>query len=366
MSSLDAAQLSVLNFSSKPAAVWFRNLKTNSPSGVHTAQNMGELASMLESHPGNSGLVLVNDPALALATEIDNGKATDLALGDWMTDVRLLIHSYRRNHSRMLVVDSALTLETAEPLGNHLKNKVGINLDRMLSRGSGADLSNEETAAKTMPPELIAIARLLLTEPGVRLLAEELQSITLGSSQGSPNGETIDFLLKLHSIETQKKRSTRQGSDREASEPSSAATLSENKMLVAEIQNLQLEREADQARLEQLDQLTSDHAATQEKLNALRRGRTSRRVKIAELESKLADRRKALKTACAARDQYREESVKAGSELEKRNKALADLQAENEELRKNAGRLETYNRRLLNSRSWRYTRVLRTLKGSEI
>ncbi|QQO44884.1 hypothetical protein [Paracoccus sp. MC1862] len=132
-------------------------------------------------------VVLTADPVRSLAWRIQQGMAPDRALAEWKEAAEALLGLHRRDRRRIIPVDPAILDPDMAPARELLTARLlKLPTAPALVPPSGTGLPDEAgtPATTAIDPEATTLALVMLDDPAVAELAEELRAVTLGIGKG--------------------------------------------------------------------------------------------------------------------------------------------------------------------------------------
>ncbi|MDO5371540.1 MAG: hypothetical protein Q4F04_14545 [Paracoccus sp. (in: a-proteobacteria)] len=275
--------------------------------------------------PSGPVVVLTADPVRSLAWRIQQGVAPDRALAEWKEAAEALLGLHRRDRRRIIPVDPAiLDPDMARARELLTARLLKVPAAPALVPPSGTELPEEAgpPAATAIGPEATTLALVMLGDPAVAELAEELRAVTLGLGIGCDRQELALAAWK-----------------RAAATRTRASLLGDQLRLQiekgeGELQKLQERAELLAARLEEQvkanESIGKAHKADQQKFAQA----------LADRERQIADARQANAQAAARLERLQQKSELLSDNLALQGSLRTDLSDKNAALEKRVKELE--------------------------
>lgn len=341
-------QIAIVNLADFEAGGWESALRETSEHwSPVTMPSLADVQVALEEDHARYAVIVYRESVQQLVAGLESGQTATEALVDWEGFAEKLIALHARFGERMMVVTEPKTHEDLVLLTAHLQNSTSYSVeppDEVSFVGQAVTL---DTTDVDFGLTLVSMQLLSLRRP--KELLERLEALTfpMGPQPYVPEVvarflETRSDLLKTR-VEISGLRSKGQEQEKRLSR-----VEKDNSMLIEQLHKTQ----------EELERYIVKQRGLYTKLNDLRRGRDYRKNKIADLEKELISRDGKVEWLQSIRRKHREASRSLRSE-----KILYEEQIRN--LEKKLMSAETMINNLKSSRSWKYTKVLRKINGTQ-
>lgn len=342
-------QLNLVNLTGTEDAQWMRALKEiNASRWGNTFSRLADAQVALESDDTRYLIIIYRDPIWHLTDELGRHTPPAEALVKWQEFVVNLLWLHEGFSDRMTVAMRPSTIQEVCQIAEHLSAATELQCKDITH--FTASNRHELPEADVRDNGLTLAAMQLLTLRRSRGLLEKIENITLPALQKPYTpGVISDFL------DTQDALSRARIEERKGHKQELASVMKENATLLEQLHRTQEELELYVLRQRELNK----------KIKGFRRGRDYRREKVAELEeqareleSGMRERDDKIDWLRSVRDQHRRtarglRAVRRQQEAEMKvlGNRLADMKKQLEAIE--------------NSRSWRYTKALRKINGTE-
>ncbi|MGM0929173.1 MAG: hypothetical protein ACQEXN_05635 [Actinomycetota bacterium] len=293
---------------------------------------MADLQVALEAEDGRHTVVMYTAPVSHLVGSLQRGVMLTDALVEWQNFSSRLIELHERYWDRMTVVVLPETLQELEILGHRISESTGISLSGVSELGQTMPVAERDESESGL--RLVAMHLLALDRP--RKIFNQLEALTLPTREAPyvPDvlAEFLDSRASLLDASSETKDLRKKLREQRAE---LISVQKENSIVVKQLHRTQ----------EELERRILANRELQEKLRGLRRGRDYRKGKILELEKQLDEKQAKNDWLRTVRDEHRDRA--------------RQLRAERRQLDLKVQKLEAERNRILDSRSWKYTKLFR-------
>lgn len=359
-------QITLVNLTGDAEAEWMRAFKEAADQAtIHTVPGLSDLQFLLEENERSYAVVAYPAPMEEVARSLAGGLPPCDALTKWQENADSLIRLYRRFWQRMTVVEGAGIPRRVDELFSHIQERTALKL-KPPERSSESTLTGETGISPNAASFRLGASQMLST-PRARSLAEELTAISAASAETlAPSDVVESFLSHRQMVDSTLQTATAKNEELADTVRKLQDTLRENRsQLELHARNLESVNQENAMLLSQLHKTQEElerylvrQQAMSAKLESLRRGRTYRKKKIAELERTAREREEKIEWLRSVRDQHRHTARELRTETKERNKRLEERDQRLAWAQKKIDAIQ-------NSRSWRYTRFLRKQNGTD-
>lgn len=393
MGDVQAKTLILADVTGEKTAGWMEQLKQASEAwSAKTLTRLSDVQVMLEEDEAAHAVIVYTPAHRQLIQMLAVGQAPSEALVAWQEQAEALLGLYRKHWERATLVEANASSARLSVLAEHVSERAGVQFQEL----PAPETAEEEQPAPEQEEGLFALAAFqLLSMRRARSLMEELEATTV------PLGEKpqpLDLIEKLFALRKEEARARAELDGRLEAEQKQVAERNaelaevrqENALVITQLHKTQeeLERRLHQEKWFR-DKITALRGARDKrdkqiefyrgKLNALRNGRDRRDRKIAKLTEAWQEEQSRVQAAeleCTRLSEkvegLRRTKNSRGARIKKMEHSLseaeAELEAKNAELEKlhqavKRARAEIAG--MKKSRSWRYTKFLRQMNGTE-
>lgn len=359
--------LVVVNLLSEEDSAWTKSLQEAFKTWSVTS--LTNLADAKITDQANSDLrfaVLYPAPAFRLGTVMERGLAPGEALVQWEEEIEAVLDFSRDFDSRVDLVEVQRLPESLDALVNYISNAIGREVS------AAGSLEKTAAAAPAKDPLFRLAALHLLSLPEPRSLQEDLGAqgaVALGNSEIVISAVN-DAVISRRSVKKREEELRSRVKDQEAW---LEGLRKENSQLLEQLFKTQEEQaallESSERKLADMRERRMYHRdnakARLAEVRSLRRELRSTRRQVEELSAVHSENDGSVAGLRASRDKFRQLSAERKRAVRQLNKDLKQLRAKNEALREKLDESRSEVRRMKASRSWKYTKVLRQMKGTE-
>lgn len=393
MGDVQAKTLILADVTGKKTVGWMEQLKQASEAwSAKTLNRLSDVQVMLEEDDATHAVVVYTPAHRQLIQALAAGQAPSEALVDWQEQVEALLRLYRKHWERTTLVEANTSSAELSVLAEHISERAGVQFQELPE----TEAAEEEQPAPEQEESLFALAAFqLLSMRRAKSLVEELEANTVPLGEKPQPLDVIEELFARREEELRARAAVDEQLEAEQKQVAErtaelAEVRQENTLVITQLHKTQeeLERRLHQEKWFQ-DKLTVLRNARDKrdkqiefyrgKLTALRNGRDRRDRKIAKLTEAWQEEQSRLQAAeleCTRLrekvEELRRTKNSRGAMIKKMERSLseaeAELEAKNAELEKlhravKSARAESA--RMKKSRSWRYTKFLRQMNGTE-
>jgi len=341
-------QITLVNLADSEAGGWETALREASEHwSPVTMPNLADVQVALEEDHTYHAVIVYRESVQQIVAGLESGQTATEALVDWEGFAEKLIALHARFGERITVITEPKTHEELVLLTAHLQNSTGYSVEPPAEESFGGHAFARDTADVDFGLTLASMQLLALRRP--KELLERLEALTfpMGPQPYVPDVVARFLDTRSHLLKAAAEISGLRSKGKEQDKRLSSAEK-DNSMLIEQLHKTQ----------EELERHIVKERGLYTKLNDLRRGREYRKNKIAELEKALVSRDEKVEWLQSVRGKHRDAARSLRSE-----KILYQDQIRN--LEKKLINAEATINNLRNSRSWKYTRVLRKINGTQ-
>lgn len=335
-------QLALVDLTGSPKGAWMRNVQNSTDLWQRKIlSHLDEAQVALDEKDSLHVLIYYSTPLDEVAHYLNKGLTPEQAALAWQNAAEALLSFTYRFSERTVLVCGDITLDELDSVADAIERRVGVHL---AINKFDAELDEHpaiETPGAGM--KMAALHILGLRRPAELMRHLDKYTISTGEALYIP-GLISEF---LEDVAAQKRDQTEFRS-RIASADSRLERLNklsnENASLITQLHKTQ----------EELERTLQRVASSNAKLGKLRRGRNARRQTIAKQKRELNRQASKVRWLRSIREHHRQTSRDLRNKLRQTEKELRKLESIAEEVRA-----------MKRSRSWRYTKVLRKINGTE-
>lgn len=347
MGDVQAKTLILADVTGEKTAGWMEQLKQASEAwSAKTLTRLSDVQVMLEEDEAVHAVIVYTPAHRQLIQMLAVGQAPSEALVAWQEQAEALLGLYRKHWERATLVEANASSARLSVLAEHVSERAGVQFQEL----PAPETAEEEQPAPEQEEGLFALAAFqLLSMRRARSLMEELEATTV------PLGEKpqpLDLIEKLFALRKEEARARAELDGRLEAEQKQVAERTaelaevrqENALVITQLHKTQ----------EELERRLHQEKWFRDKIAALRGARDKRDKQIESYRGKLT----ALRNGRDRRDRRIAKLSEAEAELEAKN-------AELEKLHQAVKRARAEIAGMKKSRSWRYTKFLRQMNGTE-